>query len=127
MQNKHIVRDRCILLLLLLIFSIGSYSLFGNNNTINFLELADYQHRVKGQVTDPNGVPIPGVNVEIKGTSYGTFTDKEGYFFVDVAPTDVLILSYIGFKTLQVTAGTSEELTLILEEDVTSLDEVTVN
>ncbi|WP_417359641.1 SusC/RagA family TonB-linked outer membrane protein [Galbibacter sp.] len=127
MQNKHILRDRCILLVLLLIFSIGTYSLFGNNKTINFLELADYQHRVKGQVTDSNGIPIPGVNVEIKGTSYGNFTDKEGYFYVDAAPTDVLILSYIGFKQLEVTVGTSEELSLVLEEDITTLEAVTVN
>lgn len=127
MQNKYIVRDRCILLLLLFIFSIGTYSLFGNIKNINFLELANYQHRVKGRVTDSNGIPIPGVNVGIKGTSYGTFTNKEGYFYVDAAPTDVLILSYIGFKPLEVTVGTSEELSLVLEEDVTSLEAVTVN
>ena len=127
MQNKYIVRDRCILLLLLFIFSIGTYSLFANNKNITFLELATYQHQVKGLVTDSNGIPIPGVNVEIKGTSYGTFTTKEGYFYVDAAPTDVLILSYIGFKTLEVVVGTSEELSLILEEDVTDLEAVTVN
>lgn len=127
MQNKYIVRDRCILLLLLFIFSIGTYSLFGNIKNINFLELANYQHRVKGLVTDSNGIPIPGVNVEIKGTSYGTFTNKEGYFYVDAAPTDVLTLSYIGFKPLQVVVGSSEELSLVLEEDVTNLEAVTVN
>src|SRR5690606_7768599 len=127
MQNKHTIRDRCILLTLLFIFSIGTYSLFGNIKNINFSELANYQHRVKGQVTDFNGIPIPGVNVGIKGTSYGTFTNKEGYFYVDAAPTDVLILSYIGFKPLEVTVGSSEELSLVLEEDVTDLEAVTVN
>ncbi|EKF55078.1 TonB-dependent outer membrane receptor [Galbibacter marinus] len=127
MQNKHTIRDRCILLTLLFIFSIGTYSLFGNIKSVNFYELAGYQHRVKGTVTDSNGIPIPRVNVEIKGTSYGTFTDKEGYFYVDAAPTDVLILSYIGFKPLEVLVGNSEELSLILEEDVTNLEAVTVN
>lgn len=127
MQNKYIIRDRCILLLLLFIFSIGTYSLFGNIKNINFLELAEYQHRVKGLVTDSNGIPIPGVNVEINGTSYGTFTNKEGYFYVDAAPTDVLTISYIGFKPLEVVVGSSQELSLVLEEDVTNLEAVTVN
>ena len=127
MQNKYIARDRCILLLLLFIFSIGTYSLFGNIKNINFLELANYQHRIKGLVTDSNGIPIPGVNIEIKGTSYGTFTDKEGFFYVNAAPIDVLIISYIGFKPLEVVVGNSEELSLVLEEDVTNLEAVTVN
>jgi len=127
MQKRYIIRDRCILLFALLIFSIGTYSLFGNTRGVNFFDLAAYQHRIKGMVTDSNGIPIQGVNVEIKGSSGGTFTDKRGVFYLEAAPTDVLILSYIGFKSLEVVVGSSVEFSLVLEEDVTDLGAVTVN
>src|SRR5690606_38509905 len=50
-----------------------------------------------------------------------------GEFNINASPTDILILTYIGFKTLEVSVGNSSELSLVLQEDVTSLDEVTVN
>src|SRR5690606_17256540 len=85
------------------------------------------QQQVKGLVTDSNGIPIPGVTILIKGTSKGTFTNDNGEFNINASPTDILILTYIGFKTLEVSVGNSSELSLVLQEDVTSLDEVTVN
>src|SRR5690606_18120964 len=108
-------------------FSIGSYSLFGNNKSVNFYELASYQHRVKGTVTDSNGVPITGATVTIKDTSIGTFTNEEGVFFVNASPPDVLVITYIGFKPFEIHVGNSSELSLVLQEDVTNLDAVTVN
>src|SRR5690606_9573599 len=127
MQNKHTIRNRCILLTLLFIFSIGTYTLFGNIKNDHFFESAAYQHRVKGKVTDSNGVPIPGATIKIKGTSTGTFTNEKGVFFITASPTDVLILTYIGFKSLEVHVGNSSELSLVLQQDVTSLEAVTVN
>ena len=127
MQQKYVIKDRCILWFALLTFSIGTYSLFGNNKSFNFFEYAAYQHRVKGTVTDSNGVPITGATVTIKGTSTGTFTNEEGVFFVNASPPDVLVLTYIGFKPLEVPVGNSDELSIVLEEDVTNLDAVTVN
>jgi len=127
MQKKCIIKDRCILLFALLVFTIGVYSLFGNTRGVNLSDLAAYQHRIKGVVTDSNGIPIHGVNVEIKGSSGGTFTNEEGIFYVEAAPSDVLILSYIGFKRLEVVVGSSVELSIVLEEDVMDLDAVTVN
>ncbi|MEH6705550.1 SusC/RagA family TonB-linked outer membrane protein [Galbibacter orientalis] len=127
MQKRYIIRDKCILLFTLLIFSIGTYSLFGNTRGVNFFDLAVYQHRIKGVVTDSGGTPVQGASVRIKGTSTGTFTNSEGVFYLEATPTDVLILSYIGFKKLEVIVGSSEELSLVLEEDVTDLGAVTVN
>src|SRR5690606_18844165 len=117
----------CVLLLTLLIFSIGTYSLFANTNSNNLFEVTTYQNQVKGVVTDSNGIPIPGVTVKIKDTSTGTFTNDEGIFLINASSTDVLILTYIGFKQLEVTVGNSTELSLVLQEDVTNLDAVTVN
>src|SRR5690606_20773655 len=125
--QKYVIRDRCILLFALLIFSIGTYSIFANTDSNDFFKLTACQNQMKGVVTDTNGVPIPGVTVKIKGTSTGTFTDDEGVFFITASPTDVLILSYIGFKTLEVPVGNSAELSLVLQENITNLDAVTVN
>src|SRR5690606_13498207 len=127
MQQNYVIKDRSILLFALLFFTVEAYSLFPNTKNTNYFELATYQHQVKGIVTDSNGIPIPGVTVKIKDTSTGTFTNEEGVFFVSASPTDVLTLTYIGFKPLEVTVGTSEELSLVLEEDVTNLEAVTVN
>src|SRR5690606_6742908 len=85
------------------------------------------QNQAKGTVTDSNGIPIPGVTIQIKGTSTGTFTNDKGEFIINASPSDILILTYIGFKTLEVSVGNSSELSLVLQEDVTNLDAVTVN
>ncbi|WP_456867503.1 SusC/RagA family TonB-linked outer membrane protein [Galbibacter sp. BG1] len=127
MQKRYIIRDKCTLLYALLIFSIGTYSLFGNTRGVNFFDLAAYQHRIKGVVTDSDGTPVQGASVRLKDTSTGTFTNNEGVFYLEATPTDVLVLSYIGFKKLEVIVGSSEELSLVLEEDVTDLGAVTVN
>src|SRR5690606_7403724 len=103
MQQNYVTRDRCVLLLALFIFTIGTYSLFASTN--NLQEVTTFQNRVKGTVTDSNGIPIPGVTIKIKGTSTGTFTNDEGIFLINASPTDVLILTYIGFKTLEVSVG----------------------
>ena len=115
MQKKCVIRDKCILLFTLLIFSIGTYSLFGNTRGINLFDLAAYQHRIKGVVTDTNGIPIQGVNVKLQDASQGTFTNEDGIFYLEASPSDVLVVSYIGFKTLVVKVGDTEELSLVLE------------
>lgn len=127
MQKKRVLKDRCILLLALLILSIGTYSLFGNTKGSYFFDLAAYQHRIQGVVTDPDGVPIQGATVRVKGTSRGTFTNIEGVFYLEATPSDVLVFSYIGFKPLEIVVGNETELSVALEEDVTDLGAVTVN
>src|SRR5690606_35532773 len=127
MQQKYVTRDRYVLILALFIFTIGTYSLFANTNSKSLFEVTTFQNQVKGLVTDSNGIPIPGVTIQIKGTSKGTFTNDKGEFIINASPTDILVLTYIGFKTLEVSVGSSTELSLVLQEDITSLDAVTVN
>src|SRR5690606_12136744 len=127
MQQKYVTWDRYVLILALFIFTIGTYSLFANTNSNNLLEVTTLQNQAKETVTDSNGIPIPGVCNHIKGTSTGNLTKYKGEFFVNASPTDILVLTYIGFKTLEVSVGNSSELSLVLQEDITSLDAVTVN
>ncbi len=68
------------------------------------------QQSVSGTVADPAGVPLPGVNVVIKGTNSGTSTDFDGNFTIDAADTDVLIFSFVGFQDQEVTVGDNSDI-----------------
>lgn len=59
----------------------------------------------KGNVTDDTGLPLPGANIIIKGTSKGTQTDFDGNYEIVTKPHDVLILSYVGFETKEITVS----------------------
>ena len=78
-----------------------------------------------GVVKDKTGEPMIGVNVLVKGTTNGTITDFDGNFTIpDVPGNATLVVSYIGYLTKEVKAG--QNLTIVLEEDNKTLDEVVV-
>lgn len=84
------------------------------------------QITVQGTVADATGgEPLPGVSILIKGTTQGTATDFDGNFTLQAQTGDILVFSYIGFKTREITvSGTM--LQVLLEEDTAQLDEVVV-
>lgn len=84
------------------------------------------QSNVSGVVTDVQNVPIPGVNVVVKGTMNGTATDFDGNYQIRVNNGDVLVFSYIGYQTLEVTYNGQTSLNIVLQEDASKLDEVVV-
>ncbi len=57
----------------------------------------------KGNVTDDTGLPLPGANVIIKGTSKGTQTDFDGNYEIETKANDILVISYVGFETKEIT------------------------
>ena len=81
---------------------------------------------LNGSVSDSyNDGPLPGVSVVISGTQNGTTTDFNGNFSLSgVSVGDVIQFSYIGYLTKDVTVGSSFNLSVSLDEDVESLDEV---
>lgn len=80
-----------------------------------------------GTVVDENGEPLIGVNILIKGTSTGTMTDFDGNFTLSVNDKDVLVVSYLGFKTQELNINRKKQPMLItLYEDKQALDEVVV-
>ncbi|MGS2741848.1 SusC/RagA family TonB-linked outer membrane protein [Sinomicrobium sp. M5D2P17] len=85
------------------------------------------QLRVTGTVTDPNGNPLPGVNIIVKGTSRGTMSDPDGNYNIRVMGTDVLTFSFVGFRTVEQAVEGQENIDVEMEEDVTALAEVEVN
>lgn len=85
------------------------------------------QSRITGSVSDPQGEPIIGANITIKGTSVGTITDIDGNFSLEAKTgNETLVFSFIGYKTKEV--GTKGKLSfrVILEEDSETLEEVIV-
>ncbi|GAA5219957.1 TonB-dependent receptor [Membranihabitans marinus] len=82
---------------------------------------------VSGRVTSSAGEPLIGVNVLVKGTDIGTATDFDGKFVLnDVDENAVLVLSYIGYQTLEVPVAGKSNVSVTLFEDSQTLDEVVV-
>jgi len=82
---------------------------------------------INGTVVDEGNIPIPGVNVIVKGTSNGANTDFDGNFSIDnVSPNATIAFTYLGYKTKEVTVTGSETLNIILQEDIAELDAVVV-
>ena len=85
---------------------------------------------IRGVVKDTKGMTLPGVSVLLKGTTIGVSTNDQGEFSLNVPVQDTIVLrcSFIGMKTKEVVVDKNFEgvLTITLEEDVASLDEVQV-
>lgn len=98
------------------------------NNTIFIKEKPSpeiFQQTITGKISDKNGVPLPGVTILIKGTNKGTSTDFDGNFTIDIVDQNaVLVISFIGFKTREITLNNRTRIDLVLEEDHQKLDEV---
>lgn len=83
------------------------------------------QQKITGIVTDENNQPLPGATVIIKGTNLGTSTDIDGKFSLAV-PDDInaLIITFLGYKTIEVEINGRTNINIQLLPDVDSLEEV---
>jgi len=87
----------------------------------------EVQKKITGTVTDMNGQPIPGVTVSVKGTTTGTLSDSNGKFEVNVtSQSNILIFSFIGMKTQELTVGNTNIFNVVLEDELFGLNEVVV-
>lgn len=82
--------------------------------------------KISGVVKDANGLEIIGANVLEKGSTNGTVTDVEGHFELSIPANATLVVSYIGFTTLELPASKQNVFNIILEEDSKTLSEVVV-
>ncbi|WP_372745652.1 SusC/RagA family TonB-linked outer membrane protein [Lutibacter sp.] len=84
-------------------------------------------YEIKGNVADSNGMPLPGVTIVVKGTKNGATTDFDGNFVIaNVQKGNSLVFSYVGYATKEVVVSSANSLTVVLAEDMQSLDEVVV-
>jgi len=85
------------------------------------------ERAVSGKVTSSDdGSALPGVNIVEKGTTNGTVTDANGEFKISVNSNAMLVFSSIGYKTLEVAAGSQTTLAVILQNDIVGLSEIVV-
>ena len=89
--------------------------IFGTLNSV-------FSQEVTGTVTDDTSQPLPGVSVSIKGTSSGTTTDFNGKFSITAQNGDVLVFSYLGYESQEVSV-TGNQINITLQSGV-ELEEV---
>ncbi|MFD1143294.1 SusC/RagA family TonB-linked outer membrane protein [Larkinella insperata] len=89
---------------------------------------AKQTRKVSGRVTSKtDGAAMPGVNVVLKGTQTGANTDGDGRYSIDVSGSNpVLVFSYIGFETQELTVGNRSTIDLVLTESAETLQEAVV-
>ena len=105
---KHILQ-KMIALSVIFLISISMYA---------------QEQTVTGTVKDANDVPLPGVNILIKGTNQGTQTDFDGNFSIKASKGDVIVFTYVGTKTIEKTVGVDDFSSITMESDSSELDEV---
>ena len=116
MKNKTFTRLR--------LFKSGLAFLIG---LLSVLPVWAQQNIVTGTVVSgADGLPIPGVNVMVKGADTGTTTDFDGNYSIQVNPNSTLVFSYVGFKTQEIPVNDLEEINVILEIATSELDEIVV-
>ena len=81
---------------------------------------------ISGVISDDDANPLPGVNVFIKGTNVGTATDFDGNYSISVNTGDVLLFSFVGFSSQEVTVGDENTIDVSMVTDYANLDEVVI-
>lgn len=91
-----------------------------------FCSAVNAQNTVSGTVSGPDG-PIPGANVILKGTNNGAATNFDGEFTIKNVPSNgILVISFLGYKTKEVSINNQKTINILLDLDTAALDEVVV-
>lgn len=112
--NFLLPRKAWLLTMVVMLFS--SYNLVAQN-----------EKTITGTITSSkDGLTLPSVNVVVKGTTRSTNADFDGKYVIQANPGEILIFSFIGYATQQITVGNQDKINVALKEDVNKLDEVVV-
>ncbi len=136
MLKRNSVKIFLKLKIFLVILSFATFNVFGEGSSGDFKDLTKYknkmagliqQAKITGKVIDENGDAIPGVNVQVEGTTLGTLTDVNGNYSIE-KPRDnvVLVFSFIGYTTQRISAAGKTTINVNLAAEVTALEEVVV-
>lgn len=110
-----------------LLVSINAYAEASTDQNLNLVSVTQQNSTITGTIVDERGEALIGVNVLEKGTTNGTITDFDGRFSLNLSSKDaVLVVSYIGYKTQEITTNGRTEIKLTLLEDSETLEEVVV-
>ncbi|MHA6281451.1 SusC/RagA family TonB-linked outer membrane protein [Salinimicrobium sp. CAU 1759] len=90
------------------------------------ITFAQEQRTITGTVTDDSGMPLPGVNVLVKGTTRGVQTGFDGDYSIEASPGEVLVFSFLGMQTREYTVANVNTIDVVLQPDAAQLEEVVV-
>jgi TonB-linked SusC/RagA family outer membrane protein len=96
------------------------------SNTLRHKQYIRLQIQINGTVTDGTN-PLPGVTIAVKGQQKTIASDFDGKFTITASPTDILIFTYVGFKTLKIPVEGRTVINIKMQEDATALQEVKIN
>ncbi len=102
------------------------FTLMHNNLIVSTKTSVNMQTGVRGVVKDTTGLALPGVSVVVKGTATGTQTNVQGEYTLNAKAGDVLVFSFIGYRSQEVTVNEQRIINIVLHENAQSLREVVV-
>lgn len=120
---------------LLLSVSIGLMHMLMTNLYASSIDKPSYlsvslyfetQQMVSGTVLDDQNIPLPGASVVLMGTTKGVVADFDGKFSIEASKGDVLVVSYIGYETMQVSIQDQTDIIVKLNASSSQLEEVVV-
>lgn len=122
LKSKHILLAGMLSLGAMTVFAVPSLS---GEMTASY-SVSQQSQTVKGVVVDKStGEPIIGANVVVKGTTNGVITDFDGNYTLDAPVGSILVISYIGYQSIEVKAVAGVQQ-IRLDEDTQALEEVVV-
>ncbi|MBE8721200.1 SusC/RagA family protein [Sphingobacterium sp. Ka21] len=84
------------------------------------------QKKIVGTIIDQQGQRMMGVNIVVKGATMSTVSDDNGNFIIDAHENDVLVISLVGYQTIELPVGKRTNLDVVLPEQQDQIDEVVV-
>ncbi|MEZ5004935.1 MAG: carboxypeptidase-like regulatory domain-containing protein [Bacteroides graminisolvens] len=126
-RKRRSVKSYKLLTTLAFVLLIGNTESFAETTTLSTVNTSSEQQQaqqIQGKIVDAKGEPVIGASVLEKGTTNGTITDIDGNFTIRCKTGNLLVISYIGYKTQEIRASKNVKITLT--EDTELLDEVVV-
>lgn len=111
--NFLLPKKEWLIALAMLLFSVNQMSAQGKE--------------IKGVITSAQDkLPLPGVNIMIKGTQTSTTTGFDGEYSIKASPNDVLVFSFLGYQKQEIAVGNQSNVNIVLKEESNTLNEVVV-
>lgn len=126
LEEKHIPQILKTIKVSILAFLLGVCII--PTTYANTMELQSIQQakQISGKVVDAQNEPLIGVSIQVKGTTTGTVTDFDGNYSIQAATGTILVFSYVGYITQEITVGNQSVVQVTLNDDSKALDEVVV-
>jgi len=98
-----------------------------DNISFNIGDQDQIERKVTGTIKDPKGLPVPGVNILVKGTKKGASTDADGKYTINGWDNSILVITCIGYDKQEIAVGKRSVVDLVIEENASELEAITIN